>query len=117
MENVSSIKIKPVLSFLICFSIYLFLTSNFVTAQSGKIKGIIKEESTGNLLAGANCILLGTAFGTSSDLNGEYQFLNIPAGFLQFTSDVHWLRYSRTASASQSQFHFKSRYNSKIKCH
>ncbi len=86
-------KVKPVLFFLICFSIFLLLTSNFVTAQSGKITGTVKEKSTGDPLPGANCSLIGTSLGSATDLNGEFSILNITPG--SYTLKVMYIGYTQ----------------------
>ena len=93
MQNDSSIQIKPVLFFLICFSIFLLLTSNFVTAQSGKITGTVKEKSTGDPLPGANCSLIGTSLGSATDLNGEFSILNVTPG--SYTLKVMYIGYTQ----------------------
>ena len=91
MDIVTVFKVKlQSFSFQI-FIICLILASSQVNAQAGKITGIVKEESSGNPLAGANIILVGTSFGSSTDLNGEYHFFNIPAG--SYTLRVMYLGY------------------------
>lgn len=59
-------------------------------AASGKIEGVI-DDNTGELLYGANVILLGTALGSSSDFDGYYVIKNIPEG--TYTLKVSYVGY------------------------
>ena len=47
---------------------------------SSKIRGRVADLSTGDPLPGANVILVGTSFGGSSDISGEYLITNVPPG-------------------------------------
>jgi len=68
-----------------CFPVELFASIN------GKITGVITDRTTGDVLPGANCIILGTALGSASDLNGEYRILNIPPG--SYTLKIMYIGY------------------------
>jgi outer membrane receptor protein involved in Fe transport len=62
-------------------SALLVLVLNIVAAQNtGKISGIILDAQTGDPLIGTNVVVLGTSLGASTDLEGAYFILNIPAG-------------------------------------
>ena len=61
--------------------IALFLLQGVASAQStGKIRGVIKDSSTGNPLPGANVVIEDTRLGASSDVEGVYIILNIAPG-------------------------------------
>lgn len=49
-------------------------------AQSGKLRGQITDQETGEALVGANVIVVGTSYGAATDVNGEYIILNLVAG-------------------------------------
>jgi hypothetical protein len=49
-------------------------------AQSGKLRGQITDQETGEALIGANIIIVGTSYGAATDVNGEYIILNLRAG-------------------------------------
>ena len=80
--------------FVFCLS---FLTLIMVTAETtfaqsnGKIAGRVTDAKTGDYLPGANILLEGTTFGTSSDRAGEYCVKNIPAG--DYTLKVIYIGY------------------------
>ena len=65
------------------FAIGLLLTlaiPALTFAQYGKISGKIVDHETKEPLVGATVLLEGTALGASTDLNGDYVILNVPAG-------------------------------------
>ena len=49
-------------------------------AQSGKLRGQITDQETGEALVGANIIIVGTSYGAATDVNGEYIIQNLVAG-------------------------------------
>jgi iron complex outermembrane recepter protein len=57
---------------------FLLLTFQWATAQTGTVKGIIKD-ANGSPLAGASVTVEGKKAGTSSDVSGNYS-LKLPAG-------------------------------------
>ncbi|NOZ07895.1 MAG: TonB-dependent receptor plug domain-containing protein [FCB group bacterium] len=61
------------LSGLICFSV-------LYPADTGNIIGRVVDAASGAPLAGANIVLKETITGTSSDVNGEFEFRKVPAG-------------------------------------
>ena len=69
--------------------VLLFLISpNFIFASvTGKIKGRVTDQETGEPIAGVNVILEGTYLGASTDQNGEYYILQISPG-------IYSLKYS-----------------------
>ena len=56
------------------------LVSSAICQTAGKITGKVQDAASGDPLPGANVLLLGTSMGASTDLNGNYQIRNIPAG-------------------------------------
>ena len=65
-------------------SILLLVFVGMVFAQSGrvtgKIEGVVTDEETGDPLIGVNVVLVNTLLGTTTDPDGYYLILNIPAG-------------------------------------
>jgi Carboxypeptidase regulatory-like domain/TonB-dependent Receptor Plug Domain len=58
----------------------LLLLPAMALAQSGKLRGQITDQETGEALVGANIIIVGTSYGAATDVNGEYIILNLIAG-------------------------------------
>ena len=64
----------------------LFFTLTFIafsiqlSAQVGKINGVIRDADTGELLIGANIILEGTSIGAATNIDGYYVITNVPPG-------------------------------------
>jgi TonB-dependent receptor len=56
-----------------------FFCSSVVSAQ-GSLQGVITDSITNNTLIGANIFLVGTAIGSSTNIEGEYYIGNIPEG-------------------------------------
>ena len=56
------------------------LFSSFMIAQDGKVRGTVTDKASGEPLIGANVIIDGTSLGASTDINGEYVILSVPAG-------------------------------------
>ncbi|MEY3421339.1 MAG: hypothetical protein RIR48_1631 [Bacteroidota bacterium] len=61
---------------LLCISV---LTSA-VYAQTGTIKGNVKDGKTNDYMIGATVMIQGTSKGTTTDLDGNFEILEIPAG-------------------------------------
>ena len=49
-------------------------------SQTGKIKGRVTDQETGEPITGVNVLVEGTYLGASTDINGEYYILQIPPG-------------------------------------
>ena len=63
--------------------IYNFLVFTFFTqlfAQNGSITGQITDAENNDPLIGANVIVEGTNMGAATDVNGNYNILNVPVG-------------------------------------
>ena len=52
----------------------------FAQGGRGKIRGVVTDQETGEVLVGANVSIEGTSLGASTDLNGVYVVLAIPTG-------------------------------------
>ncbi len=79
------------------FSIVLFLmsimliTASLQAQTNGTVKGVIFDSATEEYLPGANVILDGTPYGTSSDRDGFFRILNLPAG--KYTLKAFYMGY------------------------
>ena len=63
-----------------------------VPAPAGvSIEGVVKDAQTGDPLPGANVVLVGTSFGSSTDINGNYAIRNVPPG--SYTIRVTYVGY------------------------
>lgn len=60
--------------------LFFLIFSLSVFAQTGTLKGKVVDKEDGEILIGANVILLGTKFGAASDIDGNYEIKNIPVG-------------------------------------
>lgn len=60
--------------------IIIFLAAYIFPGETGKIRGKITDQTTGEALFGVNIILEGTNYGAASDIKGEYLINNIPPG-------------------------------------
>lgn len=69
-------------SFSKIFSVFLLLTFSVVYAQSGvgKLVGKVIDAGTKEPLIGANILILGTAQGAATDVDGSYFILNVTPG-------------------------------------
>ena len=70
-------------------SILFIITATLIYAgTTGKIAGKIIDKSTGEVLIGANILIVGTTIGASSDIDGNYFILNIPPGEYQVKASM-----------------------------
>lgn len=58
----------------------MVLATTLVFAQVGKISGMVTDQETKEPLVGATIIVEGTAYGASTDVDGNFVILNVPAG-------------------------------------
>ncbi|MCE1190164.1 MAG: TonB-dependent receptor [Ignavibacteria bacterium] len=70
----------------------IFLCSRVALAGGATVEGHIRDSKTGEPLFGANVILVGTAIGGASDLDGKYRIVNVPEG--TFSVRVSYLGYN-----------------------
>ena len=67
--------------------LFLVVGTGLIFAQTaGKVSGTVTDEN-GQPLAGANVIVVGSAFGGASDSDGNYYILQIPAGVYEVRAD------------------------------
>jgi outer membrane receptor protein involved in Fe transport len=64
----------------------VFVLVPTVEAQTGKITGIVTDQSTGAPLEGAQVFLTGTGYGALTSANGRYFILNVPPGTYQVSA-------------------------------
>lgn len=72
-------KILPKISTFIVF-ISLFISTITLAQSVGSISGKITDNSTGEELYGANVIIKGTTYGSSTDFDGNYKIRSVPLG-------------------------------------
>lgn len=74
----------------------LFLLPTFIYASTtGKLSGIVLDKSSNDPLVGVNVTLEGTTLGASTDLDGYYVILNVPAGI--YTVNFSYIGYQTLA--------------------
>ncbi|HJW27938.1 MAG TPA: carboxypeptidase-like regulatory domain-containing protein [Saprospiraceae bacterium] len=62
-----------------CFSLFILLTAG-LTAQTTTLRGHVFDEATGEAVSFSNVNLTGTDFRAVTDLDGFFNFTNLPAG-------------------------------------
>ena len=65
---------------LFVIAILLFLVPVVAFAQMGKLRGVVLDQETGEPLINANVLIVGTAMGASTDMNGVYVVMAVPPG-------------------------------------
>ena len=60
--------------------VFIILATGLEAGTTGKLKGSITDQATGQPLIGANIIIEGEAIGTAADINGAYYIIAIPPG-------------------------------------
>lgn len=72
---------------LIGFILFLFMLIPFgVIAQSGSISGVITDKLTNEPIAFANVVVDNTNLGSTTDMEGRFTILQVPAGYVQLVS-------------------------------
>jgi outer membrane receptor protein involved in Fe transport len=66
--------------YLLMVVITLCCVSNSFGQSKSRVVGTIRDASTGEVLIGANVILIGTHLGGSTDINGKYFIVAVPVG-------------------------------------
>ncbi|MCZ6521851.1 MAG: TonB-dependent receptor, partial [Bacteroidetes bacterium] len=61
----------------------LFLPGIVLAGTTGKLKGKVTDQQTGEPLIGANVLVIGTSFGAATDVNGDYTIGNLEPGFYE----------------------------------
>jgi hypothetical protein len=66
---------------LITVLFFILLIPGIVLAgTTGKLKGKVTDQQTGEALIGANVLIVGTSFGAATDVNGDYTIGNLEPG-------------------------------------
>ena len=76
------------------FAILLMIFPALLFAASGKLSGVVLDASTGDPLIGVNVIIEGTTLGASTDIDGYYVILNVPAG--NYNVNFNYIGYRST---------------------
>ena len=66
-------------------------SSSSQSSFRGKLKGEVKDATSGDALPGANVFLKGTSIGAATDLDGYYMITNVPPG--HYTVQVKFIGY------------------------
>ncbi|MEE9463939.1 MAG: TonB-dependent receptor, partial [Candidatus Neomarinimicrobiota bacterium] len=59
-----------------------------VLAQTGMVTGTVTDSETGDALAGANVVIVGTTLGAAADADGNYSIANVSTGMATVTASV-----------------------------
>ncbi|MFA9391416.1 MAG: TonB-dependent receptor domain-containing protein [Prolixibacteraceae bacterium] len=70
----------------IFLTIIFLMTSTFLFAQNGVIKGRIVDVSTNEPLPFVNVVVFGTTLGSVTDLDGNFQLFGLKPGFVRLTT-------------------------------
>lgn len=65
---------------LLTFIIFFACQQEAIAGVTGKIAGFVKDTETGELLPGANILLIDTDMGAAADVDGYYYVINVPPG-------------------------------------
>jgi len=72
---------------LVCFAV-AFGTASGIAGTTGKVSGKITDAQTREALIGVNVLIVGTALGAATDLDGTYFINNIPPGTFQLKASA-----------------------------
>ena len=72
-------------------ALILGIKTNSLAQSSAKITGVVKEAKTGEVLWGANVMVVGTSLGGSTDANGKFTIQSVPSG--SYTLRVTYIGY------------------------
>ena len=65
---------------LLLLALLIMTFSNGFAGTTGKIKGKVVDDKTGEPLPGVNVLIVGTTMGAATDVHGNYFILNVPPG-------------------------------------
>lgn len=68
------------------YTIIFIMTTTFLFAQNGIIKGKVVDASTNEPLPFVNVVVFGTTLGSVSDLDGNFQLFGLKPGFVRLTT-------------------------------
>ncbi len=75
----------------------LAFSTLLIAGTTGKISGTVKDAQTGEIMIGANVVIVGTTYGASTDINGSFFILNIPPGeYIVRASSLGYAAVSQT---------------------
>ncbi len=77
---------------ILCLLCLLLFSSFSLYAQTGSIKGIVKDKKNAETLAGVNVVLNGTTVGAATDFDGSYLISNLKPG--TYTINVSFISYN-----------------------
>src|SRR5437899_9576005 len=66
--------------YLLVFLLILATLAPLAAQTAGKVSGAAKDAKTGEAIVGCNILVVGTALGAATDIEGAYFILNIPPG-------------------------------------
>lgn len=75
--------------FIICIILF---HSQTISAQSGSIYGKVADAGNGEVLIGANVLVVGTNYGASTDIDGKYAIKGLESG--RYTIRVSYISYT-----------------------
>lgn len=70
------------------FFLLILISSLNYGGTTGKISGVVIDNLTGDPLIGANIIIIGTNYGASTDIEGNYFIINIPPGTYELKASM-----------------------------
>ena len=68
------------------YTFILLMTSTFLFAQNGVIKGKVVDATTNEPLPFVNVVVFGTTLGSVTDLDGNFQLFGLKPGFVRLTT-------------------------------
>jgi TonB-dependent receptor len=88
----------------------LVCTGTTVQAENSRLQGSVKDAKTGEVLFGANVLIVGTRMGATTDMMGKYTILDVPPG--TYTVKASYIGYVEaktvvTVAGNSSQCDFK----------
>lgn len=76
---------------LMCLILLLVMSPNSFAQSSGSISGKIIDNSNNEELIGANVLIIGTNYGASSDIDGQFSIKFVPVG--KYTLKISYISY------------------------
>jgi hypothetical protein len=70
-----------------CF-LFIVLPALLFVGETGKISGKVIDKNTGEALPAANVVLVGTIFGTATDINGNFTIHNVKPGLYTIRTGI-----------------------------
>lgn len=73
----------------------LFVGIGLVTAQTSRVTGVVTSEEDGEPVVGASVLVVGTSFGTITDIDGKFSITNVPSSAKTLRSTYSTTRSTR----------------------